>query len=52
MLECHIHNGGDIKAHVFWGSEAFLTVGMGHSLGRECEDSDATGARENLLLSS
>lgn len=24
MLECHIHNGGDTEAHVFWGSEAFL----------------------------
>lgn len=52
MLECHIHNGGDTEAHMFWGSEAFLIVSMGHSLGRECEDSDAIGARENVLLLS
>ena len=32
MLECHVHNGRDMKPHVFWGSETFLIVSMGHSL--------------------
>ena len=31
MLECHVHNGRGMKPHVFWGSEAFLIVSMGHS---------------------